>query len=608
MSQASGLPYTVSLQDDFILNSAMGSVTISSAQVVSQNYPATSQSLNQVQFQNIKLSGGSSLFDSQWLMEYEITVQADLTKGQLLPGILFSQNATIGGVSVAVDNQTYPILSNAAGQIWSTNIGNLSFRELPLSRNCSSLQVALNNQNQQNYALQQQLAISDPLTEEDKNRLSGLTPVDSPKSVVIPNFYSLNVPAGATTASALTLTIDDNYKGGVKQPNNPYFNSGRNFVKVKLVALVTDPAINGIYSATYVIREPILADPFTVGYSGSAIGNLDSISITYNIDYSNYLQGMFVASKNYLDGSVNRPVSTGLSITGITGCKLITRTFAVDPSVVNIPPVIYYDYSQYTFNTTQTTPPAGNASSTTQTQSIALNTVPKMYVMKIQPLSNGLTPNTSTQIGATVESITVNYGTLGTFVFNQVQLYQAFVRNSKVEKSFNEWLDDCTIMLNPALDFQNTASSFTGIANLGTLTFNLSSVIFNCNNYLYGGCSAPASISINEMFINQGSLAVGMGQSTYTTTTISSGQLVAALDKPLVSHKVLHSSASGQRVLRGGGIFSSLGNVLRGAASAIPSVLNTAQGVLSTAQGALSHPMVQSALGSLSGGSMRRRR
>jgi len=606
MSQASGLPYTVSLQDDFILNSAMGSVTISSAQVVSQNYPATSQGLSQIQFQNIKLSGASSLFDSQWLLEYEITVQADLTKGQLLPGLLFAQNATIGGTTVAIDNQVYPILSNAAGQIWSTNIGNLSFRELPLSRNCSSLQVALNNQNQQNYALQQQLAVSDPLTEEDKNRLNGLTPVDSPKSVVIPNFYTLNVPAGATTASALTLTIDDNYKGGVKQPNNPYFNSGRNFVKVKSVSA---PA-NGVYSVVYVIREPLLADPFTICYSGAAIGNLDSISITYNIDVSNNLQGMFVASKNYLDGaaSVNKPVSTGLAITSLTGCKLLTRTFAVDPSVINIPPVIYYDYSQYTFNTTQTALPIGTASATTQTQSIALNTVPKMYVMKIQPLSNGLGPNTNIQVGATVESITVNYGTLGTFVFNQVQLYQAFVRNSKVEKSFNEWLDDCVIMLNPALDFQNTASSFTGIANLGTLTFNLSQVIFNCNNYLYGGCSAPASISINEMFINQGSLAVGMGHATYATTTISSAQLVSALDKPLVSHKVLHSSASGQRVLRGGGIFSSLGNVLRGAASAIPSVLNTAQGVLSTAQGALSHPMVQSALGSLSGGSMRRGR
>ena len=605
MSQASGLPYTVSLQDDFILNNAMGAVTISSAQVVSQNYPATSQSLNQIQFQNIKLSGASSLFDSQWLLEYDVTVQADLRKGQFLPGLLFNQNATISGGSIAIDNNTFPILSNAAGQIFSTNIGNLSFRELPLSRNCSSLQVSLNNQNQQNYALQQQLAVSDPLTEEDKNRLSGLTPVDSPKSVFVPNFYTLSVPAGATSGSALTLTIDDNYKGGVNQPNNPYFNSGRNFVNVK--SLSSNVAV-GVYSATYTIREPILADPFTVGYSGAAIGNLDSISITYNIDYSNSLQGMFVASKNYLDGSTLPPLLSGLSITGITGCRLLTRTFAVDPSVVNIPPVIYYDYSQYTFNTTQTAVPIGSASATTQTQSIALNTVPKMYVMKIQPLSNGLSPNTSTQIGATIESITVNYGTLGTFVFNQVQLYQAFVRNSKVEKNFNEWLDDCVIMLNPALDFQNTASSFTGIANLGTLTFNLSQVIFNCKNYVYGGCVVPASISINEMFINQGSLAVGMGQATYTTTTISSGQLVAALDKPLVSHKVLHSSASGQRVLRGGGIFSSLGNVLRGAASAIPSVLNTAQGVLSTAQGALSHPMVQSALGALSGGSMRRGR
>jgi hypothetical protein len=108
------------------------------------------------------------------------------------------------------------------------------------------------------------------------------------------------------------------------------------------------------------------------------------------------------------------------------------------------------------------------------------------------------------------------------------------------------------------------------------------------------------------MFINQGSLAVGAGQATYTTTTISSGQLVAALDKPLVSHKVLHSSASGQRVLRGGGIFSSLGNVLRGAAASIPSLLNTANQAIGMTQNAMSHPLVQSALGALGGGSMRR--
>jgi hypothetical protein len=604
MSQASGLPYTVAIQDDFILNSAMGSITVSSAQVVQQRYPANSQSLNQVQFQNIKLSGAQSLFDSQFLLEYQITVQADLKQGELLPGLLFSHNATIGGCTVAIDNQTFPILSNAAGQIWSTNIGNLAFRELPLSRNTSSLQVALNNANQQNYSLQQQLALVDPLTEEDKKRLNGLTPVDSPRGVVIPNFYDLNVPAGASTASALTLTIDPNYKGGRNQPNNPFWNDGRNFIRV---VSISAPA-NGVYSATYLIREPVLASPFTVGYSGCAIGNLDSISITYNIDSSTSLKGMFVATKDYLDGTANPPLLTALSVSSITGCTLITSTYSVDPSVVDIPPVIYYDFSQFVFNSTPgVSVPSAGSSATKQTQSIALNTVPKMYVAKIQPLPNGLGGNTAQQIGATVQNLTVNYGSLGRFVFTQEQLYQAFVRNSKTLKSFNEWVDDCVIMLDPALDFQNSASSFTGVANMGTLTFNCQ-YQYTCDNYLYGGLSVPGDLNINEMFINQGSLAIGSGQATYTTTTISSGQLVAALDKPLVSHKVLHSSASGNRVLRGGGIFSSLGNVLRGAVGSIPSVLNTAGQAIGMAQGAMSHPLVQSALGALSGSGMRRRR
>jgi hypothetical protein len=465
MSQASGLPYQVAIQDDFILNSAMGSITVSSAQVVQQRYPANSQSLNQIQFQNIKLSGAQSLFDSQFLLEYQITVQADLKQGELLPGLLFSHNSTIGACTVAIDNQTFPILSNAASQVWSTNIGNLSFRELPLSRNTSSLQVALNNANQQNYSLQQQLALVDPLTEEDKQRLNGLTPVDSPRGVVIPNFYDLNVPAGATTASAITLTIDPNYKGGRNQPNNPFWNSGRNYIRVVSLGA---PA-NGVYTVTYLVREPVLAAPFTCGYSGCAIGNLDSISITYNIDSSTALEGMFVATKNYLDGTANPPLLTGLSISSITGCTLITSTYAVDPSVVNIPPVIYYDFSQFVFNSTPgVVAPSAGSSATKQTQSIALNTVPAMYVCKIQPLPNGLGANTSQQIGATVQSLTVNYGSLGRFVFDQTQLYQAFVRNSKVLKSFNEWIDDCVIMLNPALDFQNSGqnSYFTGFTHI----------------------------------------------------------------------------------------------------------------------------------------------
>jgi len=600
----SGLPYTVALQDDLVLGNAMGAITVSSAQYVEQRYPANSEGLSQIQFQNIKLSGSSSLFDSQWFLEYQVDVQADLKLGELLPGLVFNHNANVSGMTVAIDNNTYPILaSNSAAGTFTTNIGNLAFRSLPLSRNCSSLQIALNNANNQNYNLQQQLALCNPLTEDDRSRLSGLCPVDDPRSVVIPDFYNLAVGTGSPVV--LTMTIDPNYKGGNMQPNNPYWNCGRNFIKVS--SIVTPPN-NGVYKVRYTVREPVLANPFTVGYSGTALGNLDSITINYSLDSSVALKGMFVGAKNYSDTSANPPTLSGLAVTNISGSTLIARTLSVDPSVVNIPPIIYYDFDQYTFSqTTGVEAPSAGSSATKQTQSIALNTVPKLYVAKIQPLSNALNSLANQQIGASITQLTVNYGTLGRFVFDQVQLYKAYIRNSKVNKTFNEWVDDCTVILNPALDFQNTASSFTGVSNMGSINF-VAQYTYTCDNYLYGGMSVPSGLNVNEMFINQGNIAVGQGQATYTTTTISSGQLVAAMDKPLVSDKVLHSSATGKRVLRGGGIFSSLGNVLRGAAQALPGALGAAGQAIGMAQNAVNHPIVQSALAGLTGGSMRRRR
>jgi hypothetical protein len=597
---SSGLPYQVALDDALVLSNPTGIVEISASQLTEQRFAATSQSLNQVQFQNIKSSGVNSLFDSQALLEYNIVVAADLSKGQLLPGVLFTHTTTVAAMTVAIDNQVAPVLtSNAAADTFQTNIGNIAFRALPLSRCTSSLQISINNANSQTYNLQNELALQDILTEDAKEAYSGLCPVDSPLSVVIPNFYTLAVPASA--ASAMDLTIDPNYKGGQRQVNNPWYNHGRNLIKATAVSAV---AADGKYSVTYKIREPLCADPFTTGYSGPALCNIESLSITYSLDVSNNLAGMFCATRNFMDTSAGSPSLTGLAVTSITGATLIMRTYAVDPSVINIPQIAYYDYSQYQFNQTPCSNVAINTSATVQTNSMSLNTVPKLYVAKIQQLPNGLTPLPQQQIGAQVDSITIQFGSLGRYIFTSEQLYQAFLRHSGVVKTYNDWLADCVIVINPALDLQNSASSFTGIANMGSLNWQVQ-YNYNCNNYYYGGVTnivpIPGSLFVNEMYVFAGSIAVGQGQAVYNTTTISSAQLVAALDKPLVSNKALHA-AHGVKAIRAGSLFGSIGNVLRGAVSALPGVVSTAANVANMANQAMSHPVVQSALGALGSG------
>lgn len=588
----SGLPYQVALDDSLVLSNAQGVIEISSSMMMEQRYPANSQSLSQVQFQNIKLSGSNSLFDSQCFLEYDITVNASLVEGQFLPGLRFVSGANVAVMTISADNGLEPVLtSTGGGTTFSTNIPNLCFRQLPLSRITNSLSIALNNANSQNYNLQQELALHDVLDEDSKDRLAGLCAVDNAKSTIIPDYYTLVTPADAT--GQLALTINDAYKGGVKQPNNPFWNGGRNNIAVKSVSAVSAA---GLYSAVYTIREPLLADPFTVGHSGPALCNIGSLSVTYNIDSSALLQGMFCATKQFYSATATRPKVDGLAVASIANSTLLMRTYAVDPSVVNIPPVMYYDFNYYQFNQTAC-PNTVGADQTQTTTSISLSTVPKLYVAKIQGLPNGLT-GTSTQIGSLVKQITVYYGTYTSMIFNESQLYEAFKRNTKVMKTFSEWREDCEILINPALDIVNNAQSFTGIANSAGLTFSVQYTFNNANQIANG--QSVGSLFINEMFIYAGNIANGQGQSVYSTTTISAGQLISALDKPLVSNKALHNAHG----LRAGSLFSSIGNVLRGAVSALPGVVNTVANVSNMAQGALNHPVVQSALGALGGGQL----
>lgn len=581
---ASGLNYQVAVDDSLILTNPTGVVEISASQMTEQRYPANSTSLSQIQFQNIKLSGMNSMFDSQFFLEYDLTVSADLSKGQLLPGLLFAGLSDVTSATVVADKGVRPILTST-----STNIPNICFRQLCLSSCTQSCAVALNNSNSQNYNLQQELALQDPLVENVKDRLAGLCPVDRPKSVVIPDAYTV-----AYASPALTITANPaGFALGQRQPNNAVWNGGRNIVNI--VGTPTKAASSAVYSVVYRIREPVLADPFTCGYSGPAICNINSLSVTYSLDSSALVNaGVFCTTNNY---TAALPNITGLSVSAITNANLLTRTYAVDPSVIAIPPVMYYDYNYFTFNQTPTSNAVGD-----QTQSstqISLETVPKMYVAKIQALPNGLSA-TSTQIGSTVNQIVVQYGSMGRYVFTQQQLYEAYIRNTKVQKNFNEWLLDCEICLNLSLDLQNSAQSFVGIQNSGGLSFSVQYTYNNANQTL-GGVPMPSQLYIIEMFSFAGNISVGAGVANYNTTTMSAAQLIQALDsKPMVSSKHLHA-AHGVKPIQGGGIFSSIGNVLRGAVSALPGVVNTAANIANVAQGALSHPVVQSALGALGG-------
>lgn len=582
----SSLPYQIALEDSLVMSNPMGVLEISASQMTEQRYPSTSVSTSQIQFQNIKLSGTSSLFDSQAFLEYTIKFQADLKQGQLLPGLLFTQASNVASTTISIDPCVEPVL-DVNGNSYSTNIPNIVFRQLPLSRVCQNLQISLNNTNSQGYNLNQELALHDVLSEEDKDKLSGFCPCDNPKSVILPNFYNIAGAVAATTP--LVLTVDPNYKGGWKQPNNPYWNGGRNHITPIAVSANTA----GVYSVEYQIREPLLVDPFTCGRSGPALANVESLTITYSLDVSQNLQGMFMCSKNFYDAS--GPTVTGLAVQNILDANLIMRTYSVDPSVISIPQIMYYDYSSYQFNPTACTTPAQGSSANKTTNNIGLSTVPKLYVAKIQNIPAGLT-SLSQQIGGTVEQITIQYGSMGRYVFTQQQLYEAFIRNTKVVKNFNDWVNDCVIVINPSLDLQNTAQSFTGMANSGSVNWSVQ-YTFNCDNLYLGGQTPQGDLFINEMYIFAGSLAIGQGQAVYNTTTISAGQLVSLLEKPMVSSKAIkHAHA-----VRAGSLFSSLGNVLRGAVSALPGVVGTASSLLNTANTAMSHPLVQSALGALSG-------
>lgn len=573
----SGLEYEVLLDDQFIVANPKGVVEIGSNNVLQNHFPANSVSNSQLQWNNILSQGENSCYSNQWRVKYTVAVTADASKNQVLPGCLFTVGADITANRCVLDPAPYvPNITST-----TTNAPNIFFRQLPLSSITNSISLTLNNVEGNATNLAQQIAICDPLDEDDKKLLANACPVDRAMASVVPDLYTITV-----TSNVSAVVPSTTYQGMVRQPNTPWWASGRNVVLPSSV----DAGTNAVYTANYTIYEPVLISPLSVK-PGPALMNVQSFSLKYALDSSNNLNGMLECSNQMTQASVEAVNYNGIVVNMGTTAELYIQTYQLDPIIQPVPKIIYYDYDKVQFQ--QTKMAVGNTATQFPSSSFKLSTVPKIYMAKVATLQNGLIiPNNL--CSCSLDLLTITFGSFGQFTFDSYQLFFLYQKNAKDYKtSYNEWLANPTIILNPTLDMKSSVNAFAGITNSSGYMWSVNITTKNTN--LTAGAtiakiSASAEYYYQEMFVIPGSIAIGENTAVYNSSTISSAQLVAGLDKPLKSNLLVKHS----QMLRGGSFFSSLGSMVRGAVSALPAAVSTANAVLQ-------HPIVQQGLSALSG-------
>ena len=469
-------------------------------QVSARSIAATQVSNNLISFDNLLSIGENSVIDPNVFIEYEVEIEGSQTASDVLtpPGC----QTTLATPSVWAPAIPATTIATKVDQATLVNNPNFIFAQYPLSGVCNNLSVSINNVNTTiNLCNVVAVLRENLLSVEKRNQVATMVPCALNQSPLLYPQYTVLNPYGTNN-----------------QPNTSMEDSNQ---RSRLVVEVSAP-ITG-RTVRYRIREPIFISPFQLSKSAHGLCNVNSLSVRFQLDASTGLRGMFNATQDVLDTNIN------LTIITIKSANLIINYMSVDVVDHPIPAVAYYDYSAHEINlTTLTTSPVvmDDVQKSQSCNAFKLTTIPKFYWIKVSPNTSALLPK-NLLCGFPITQLQVNYGSYGIYVFNRAQLWVAYCRNTQqIDLSYRQWVALGTpVCLSPTLDM-SSASSFAGVDGVGGLMFQ-STVNYNCTNYLDVGLpTSNANITatncnVIEMFVMQGSLAIGNGSAVFKNSTIN---------------------------------------------------------------------------------------
>ena len=147
--------------------------------------------------------------------------------------------------------------------------------------------------------------------------------------------------------------------------------------------------------SSFFVSEPIMCSPFTLYNEENYLANLNTMAVQLTLsNITDMTQQVFSAAD-------------AAPTIAIDNLKLELYTITVDPSIVSIPPAVYYDYEQVQYYTQSITPFTDLRTATSDTitfSNIRFNCMPKLIYF-------GVRPNISNRDPTQAEA----YAALGTF-------------------------------------------------------------------------------------------------------------------------------------------------------------------------------------------------
>lgn len=599
----------IAIDDRLVLGNANQVVELGCNQNIQRKFPATQTSSQSIQWNNILSLGQFALLDPRFVVEYEVAVTFDVSKFQILPGIMnIYPGAGATGATAVVDPSPNIIKVNPATGV---NVPNIVFADFPLSR-CTSTIALMINSVETTTNLQNLLALNREWIVDAHQRVELTSTVPNYLNVSPVNPDQITWTDIASNPTTCSVQVVPN------QPNTPasasQYKSRASFYPKSLSAVFN----TSFYTAVYVFREPVFASPLSTK-SGPALANVQSLQLKYNLDNSKNLLGMLSASNQFisLNGLAN-PLAAPLSLAGLScalegspapvavavaNAQLYIDVLSIDESLTGtIPEVAYYDYHYLEYNNTSLSLTNNTVQTATaaslSTNGYKLTTMPKYWFCRVMPQING-TVATNSLAGLVIDRITIQLGSLGIYTLYQEQLYQCFKNNTGyLDLSYGQWVNmGCPMLLNISVDVSSSQGIFQGITGTGGLMWSVD-ITYNNSNWLQTGIANYSQVTgatnagqfyAYECYVQAGSCAIGQGSCNFRSTTMSENEFLVTTEKGMMSNKSVEAM-SGEKA---GSFFGSL----RG-------ILNSAHHVAKAGAQAFQHPMVQKGLAALAGSGM----
>jgi hypothetical protein len=487
-------------------------LTEGSNQVSARRIASTQCNNNVISFDNLLSIGENSVIDPNVFIEYTVAITGSGTTLDILCPPM-AQATIAGGATVwspalaktSVATRVDVIGVNGGGAYvpvaGNTIVNpNMIFAQYPLSSVCNNLSVSINNVNTSiNLANIVSVLRENLLSDEKRNQVGSMVPCDLNRSPLLLPQYTTLCPYGTPN-----------------QPNTPVQDSNQRS-RICVESVIT------AQTCTYTIREPVFIAPFQLSKNAHGLCNVNSLSIRFQLDASKNLLGMFNSTQDNTDAFI-----TATKV-NITGAQLIINYLSVDVVEHPIPSVAFYDYCAHEVNLTTFGLGTinGDVQKAVSCSAFKLTTIPKFYWIKAQPSVNGLLPK-NLVCGFPIETLQINYGSYGIYIFNRSQLWLAYCRNTQqTNLSYHQWVALGTpVCLQPSLDM-SSASSFAGVDGIGGIMMQ-TTVSFDTSNYNNVGLTNPVNSNFDpltcqvvEIYVLQGSLAIGNGSAVFKNSTVN---------------------------------------------------------------------------------------